>query len=196
MTADSTSNSQAQGIPQARSVERKSARRQQVKQAPKRMARKFVQLPQRINPGITVLTAVLVIFLAFSIAQPLRNYFEQRTELSQLNAKIESQEQKKADLIEDLNRYDNENFVKEQARARLGLIEPGESAFRIISPKIKAGGEVTSEEDHVPGRDDPQSPGPWYSQLWDSISVPEEESVTNTDDEDTDSLKLPTVPES
>ena len=178
-------------IPSARSVERRAARREQAKQAPRRMARSFVQLPQRINPGVTLLVAIIVAFLAFSMAQPLRNYFEQRAELADLNAKIQSQEQHKEELIEELNRYENESYIKEQARTRLGLIEPGESAFRIISPQIKASGEAGAES--VPGEEDPQAPGPWYEQLWDSISVPEEDIVTN--ENDSDSLDMPTVPE-
>ncbi|WP_225723469.1 MULTISPECIES: septum formation initiator family protein [Corynebacterium] len=183
-------------LPQARSVERQARRRAQARQAPARLARNFVQLPQRINPGVTVFTALLVAFLAFSIAQPLRNYFEQRSQIAELESKITSQEQYKAELIEEINRYGNENYIKEVARTRLGLIEPGESAFRIISPKIKANGQVGAEgSDFVPGEEEPTAPAPWYEQLWDSISVPEHESVVDDNDEDGPALKLPTVPQ-
>lgn len=168
--AETDSGADRPRLPQARSVQRQQERRQRVHTAPARMARNFVALPQKINPLATVISIVLVIFLALSIATPLRNYFEQRAEIARLDEKIQSQEQRKRELTDELNRYHNEDYIKEQARTRLGLIEPGESAFRIISPRIKstAPGETVAE-------DDPNQQGEreWYQKLWDSLSVPE-----------------------
>ena len=156
-------------LPQARSVQRQQERRQRVHTAPSRFARSFVSLPQRINPLATVIATVLVIFLALSIATPLRNYFEQRAEIARLDEKIHAQEQRKNELTDELNRYNNEDYIKEQARTRLGLIEPGESAYRIISPRIKS----TAPGDGVTGDEGQQGEREWYQKLWDSLSVPE-----------------------
>lgn len=178
-------------LPRARSIERREKRRQRAQTAPKRMARSFVEVPKNMSPATWLVSLLLLIFLAVSITNPLRNYFEQRAELAQLNTKIAGQEKEKAELTSELNRYRDEDYIKEQARTRLGLIEPGESAFRIISPKIQAdklGTEVEDEKNGDEGNRD------WYQQLWDSISTPEEvlEEQNNPENED---HRLPTVPE-
>lgn len=164
-----TSASPRGGIPRARSVERQERIRERAQAAPKRLARSFVQLPKKVSPVVLTVAALLVIFLAISIAQPLRNYFEQRAELAEINAQISQQQQERDRLTEELNRYNNEDYIKEQARTRLGLIEKGESAFRILSPEINstAPGSTPGAEETAPEK------GDWYKQLWDSISVPE-----------------------
>ncbi|HIW96453.1 MAG TPA: septum formation initiator family protein [Candidatus Corynebacterium gallistercoris] len=181
---------QSARLPRARSVERREERRARAQQAPRRVARSFVQLPKKFSPKGLIIAAGLAIFLAFSISTPLRNYFEQRSELAEINSTIAAQEQRKAELTDELNRYSNEDYIKEQARTRLGLIEPGESAFRIISPSINSSAPDPALDDEA-AEDDKR----WYTKLWDSISIPEdeltpEESTTG----DVENHHLPTVP--
>lgn len=154
-------------LPRARSIERQERFRERAHAAPRRLVRSFVQLPKKANPVVLLVAAGLVVFLAVSIAQPLRNYFQQRAELARINATIASQEEERDRLTAELDRYMNEDYIKEQARTRLGLIEPGEVAFRILSPQINA-----SSEDPTAAQS-PEEPKQWYEQLWDSIAVPE-----------------------
>lgn len=177
-------------LPRARSIERQERLRERAQAAPRRAVRSFVQLPKKVNPMVLIAAAIVVIFLAVSIAQPLRNYFEQRAELAQINSQIAQQERERDRLTEELNRYDNEDYIREQARTRLGLIEPGESAFRIMSPEIHANapGSTPSADEEVAER------GEWYQQLWDAISIPEEEALPSEDNPI--DHKLPTVPNS
>lgn len=187
------------GIPTARSVERQAARRAQVRSAPKRIARNFVQLPSRINPIATLVAALLIVFMVVSLATPLRNYFEQRNELAQLAATIEQQQAHKAALEQELDRYNNDNFLREQARTRLGLIEPGESAYRIISPSIRSGAALHSDGTdplvNPEAEEQAAADQPWYLQLWDSVSVPEIAETTEfgVEEEQTAPLQLPTI---
>ena len=70
-------------------------------------------------------------------------------------------------LESDLNRYQSEAYIREQARLRLGVIEPGETAFRIVDPALDTDTSVTSagnEEEPL---------GAWYENLWDSVTKPE-----------------------
>ena len=197
--ADVASEKEGQGndrpasarLPRARSIERREKRRERAQSAPKRMARSFVEVPKNMSPTTWLVALLMVIFLAISITNPLRNYFEQRAELARLNAQIESQEKTKAELTNELNRYRDEDFIKEQARTRLGLIEPGESAYRIISPKINAEELGTEAEEESTGEGDGSRD--WYAQLWDSIATPEE--LVEEKDPENEDHKLPTVPE-
>ncbi|RAV33258.1 FtsB family cell division protein [Corynebacterium heidelbergense] len=177
-------------LPRARSLERAEARRQRAQQAPARMARSFIQLPKRMNAAATITVLLVVVFLAISIATPLRNYFQQRGELARLNSQLATQQQRKDELTEQLNRYNNDDYVREQARTRLGLIEPGESAFRIVSPKISSGSPNAGQEQDG---QDPLEHRPWYQQLWDSIAVPE--PATGEGKAPDHVLPVPTVPD-
>ncbi len=74
---------------------------------------------------------------------------------------------------------------------RLGLVEEGETPFRIVDPALgTADGEDPVGEETLPT-------APWYEQLWDSVSLPpEEEKPANpARDEATSPDRLPTVPE-
>lgn len=158
------------GLPRPRSVERHDRRQQQVRQAPKKLARSFVELPKKINPLVSVAVILVVAFVALSVATPLRTYFQQRAELAEINATIERQLREREELTEELDRYTSEAYIREQARTRLGVIEPGESAFRLMSPDITTG----SPDD--PGQDrDEVNPDPWYTQLWGSVATPPED---------------------
>lgn len=162
------------------------------------MARTFIQLPQRINPVAWLVAVLLVIFLAFSIATPLRNYFEQKADLAKLNATIAKQEEDKARLTDELNRYHDQDYIKEQARTRLGLIDPGESAFRIVSPKIDSSTPGDKIGESKPADQDKQKD--WYATLLDSVSKPEDATSLNgpnakaTDPNQPEDHQLPTVP--
>ncbi|MGP9724210.1 FtsB family cell division protein [Corynebacterium sp. AOP40-9SA-29] len=158
------------GLPRPRSVEGRDRRQREVRQAPRKLARSFVELPKKVNPLVTVAVILVLAFVALSVATPLRNYFQQRAELAEVNATIERQLAERDDLNEELDRYNSEAYVREQARTRLGVVEPGESAFRLMDPRI----DTSSPTD--PGMEqDETEPDPWYTQLWGSVATPDDE---------------------
>lgn len=158
------------GLPRPRSVEGRDRRQREVRQAPRKLARSFVELPKKVNPLVTVAVILVLAFVALSVATPLRNYFQQRAELAEVNATIERQLAERDDLNEELDRYNSEAYVREQARTRLGVVEPGESAFRLMDPRI----DTSSPTDPGMEQDDTE-PDPWYTQLWGSVATPDDE---------------------
>lgn len=123
-----------------------------------------------MNPLVTVAVILVVAFVALSVATPLRNYFQQRAEIAEVNATIERQLAERDDLNAELDRYNSEAYVREQARTRLGVVEPGESAFRLMDPRI----DTSSPSDPGVEHDDSE-PDPWYTQLWGSVATPDDE---------------------
>lgn len=136
---------------------------------------------------LIVLIAVLIIFL-LTIALPLRNYFEQRNEIKQVSASIAQKQQHKEELLSELDRYKNKAYLDEQARNRLGVIAPGEVAFRILDPSMSHD-RLTSTS---AGEQTPQNP--WYSTLWGSIASPAEVQKEAEDPQSTPEMKLPVKP--
>lgn len=117
--------------------------------------------------GVAVLiTAVLIVLIA--IAVPLRNYYSGRAEIARLEASIEAKERRKADLQTELERYNDPNYVKQEARRRLGMMEPGETAWRIIDPRMDSSTMTTRRDQEI----DPDTP--WHTVMWDALrEVPE-----------------------
>lgn len=190
-TYDEESQQGSAGLPEPRSRENHTRRTRAAKAAPKRLARTFIELPKKANPLVAVAVIVVVTVMALTVAQPLRNYFEQKSELAQVNDKIDDQLQERQDLTDELNRYRDENYVREQARTRLGVVEPGETAYRLTDPKIDSGntgdpggGAEQDGNDGGDGAGGTDGDNPWYTSLWGSISTPDH--ATPEDDEEED----------
>lgn len=132
--------------------------------APKR---KRVEMLKGDILGVAVLITVVLIIL-IAIAVPLRNYYSGRTEIARLEASIENKKEHKTDLQEQLERYTDPEYAKQEARRRLGMMEPGETAWRIIDPRMDVDHLTTGRIDEI----DPDTP--WTTILWDSLrEVPE-----------------------
>lgn len=129
--------------------------------APKKLHQRF----DLISIGVMV-SVVLVILV--SVAVPLRNYYEGRAEIARLEDSIAAKQAEKLALGEEIERYHDEDFVREQARRRFGLVAPGETAYRILDPRI------TDNESVTTSRQDYEEARPWYEVLWDSIAEPPE----------------------
>jgi cell division protein FtsB len=192
-TKDEESQQAPAGLPEPRSRESRTRRARAAKAAPKRLARSFVELPKKTNPLVALTVIVVVTVMALTVAQPLRNYFQQKADLAQVNAKIDDQMQQRQDLSDELNRYRDENYVKEQARVRLGVVEPGETAYRLTDPKIDAGATGAPGAGEAPeDQHDGDSDNPWYTRLWGSVSTPDHTVPDKNKDEGDDGDGKPT----
>ena len=126
----------------------------------------------RLNPARSIVVIVVAIVLAISLATPLRTYYQQRTEKEALQAE-------NAQLVEDIKRKEEQlavqndpKMIEEQARQRLLLIPRGETGFRVILPGKEQDENVQQHVDDVPNLS-LNGGGPWYRDLWRSISVPD-----------------------
>lgn len=126
-----------------------------------------VRAPFRLGAVGVVALALVVLLILVTVAIPLRNYFQQRSEIAQTEASIQAKQQQIEELSDELDRYQSEAYIREQARLRLGVIEPGETAFRILDPALENDATVTSDGTEEEPR------GTWYETLWDSVTEPE-----------------------
>lgn len=149
-----------------------------------------LRVPKVRLTGATLLLAlVMIMSVLWLISVPVRNYLEQRAEIARVTASIAQLESTKADLVEQVENYQSEEYIKEQARIRLGLIEPGETAFRILDPAFDNPGSTDETSINT------TAGGPWYATVWDSVSLEEalatEEEATVTE---TPTSNLPLAP--
>ena len=109
--------------------------------------------------------AAVVCVLTLTIAGPVRTYFAQRTEMSQLTASEAGLRRQIADLEQKKVKLGDPAYIAAQARERLGFVMPGDTPFQVQLPASAAasaqpGGETAK----------PASSAPWYSSLWHTIA--------------------------
>ncbi|MDO5668538.1 MAG: septum formation initiator family protein [Corynebacterium sp.] len=114
-----------------------------------------------------MLAAVAIIIIG-TIWAPANNYFQGRSEIARLEESIVAKQEEKERLLDEIDRYQDEAFIREEARRRLGLIEPGEVAFRVIDPGMESDGTVTTSAEELAAE------RTWHEILWDSIATPPE----------------------
>ena len=122
-----------------------------------------------------VAVPLLGLIVLLAIAAPLRNFYEGRAEIARAEESIARLEAQKQALESDIAMYEDDAFIRQEARRRLGVVEEGETVWRIIDPRMSAPDNITTAADDTP--DDRE----WSEVLWDSLrAVPaagEEEHV-------------------
>lgn len=131
----------------------------------KRTVRVAVPRVRLSGRELAIVGIVLVVVIAI-VGTPLRNYLQQRSEIQRLSAAISEKEAEKDRLQSEIDKYNSPAYVKEQARERLGVIDPGEVAYRVLGQSTQSSSADSSVQDQA-------STKPWYETLWDSVSVAE-----------------------
>jgi len=111
--------------------------------------------------------AVFVV-LGLSYASSLRIYLDQQHQLALADQQITERTAQIAELQDELDRWSDPNFVRAQARDRLGWVLPGEIGYRVVGQDGQPiGGGVTLEaEQQLPaGEHEPM----WWDRLWGSV---------------------------
>lgn len=127
------------------------------------------------TPWEMSLVAGTVIIVLAAVAAPLSNYHQGRTEIARVTQAIEDKTAEKEELLAELDKYNSTAYLREQARNRLGVIEEGETAFRIMDPAMDNAPEISSP-------DDERFESTWYEKLLASIAdVPDAREVKPED---------------
>ena len=160
MTPDSPKPRRKRRAPKTVPVaSRDRAQREQAEARKKQGRAKPLILQQDLASTGILIAVILTVLIA--IAVPLRNYYEGRSEIARAQASIEALQQRKDELEADIARYEDPVYVEQEARRRLGVLAEGETAWRIIDPRMTQNPAITSEE----APDDRE----WHQFLWDSL---------------------------
>lgn len=125
-------------------------------------------VPERTFSGrMIVLTVVTLVVISF-LVPTVRTYLHQRAEVAELSEQITAEEERQAELYSTLQRWDDPEFVRQQARERINLVMPGERRYHIMGDLGEA--EVENVADEV-SEDETE----WTESLWDSVVESAEE---------------------
>ena len=126
-------------------------------------ARGSRNLTGRAAVVLLVLGALIV-----SYAQSLRVWFDQHQQISALQQEIRDREKRVNQLDDEIARWDDDAYVRAQARQRLGWVMPGEIGYRVIGADGKPVGAPPAPSGPADPQADEQKPT-WYTKLWGSV---------------------------
>ncbi|KPM57491.1 septation ring formation regulator EzrA [Frankia sp. R43] len=111
------------------------------------------------------LLAIVICVLVLTLAYPLRLYLQQQAKISELTRTNAQRQTRVDDLREEVARYNDPEWVKDEARRRLHYVLPGEKTYLMqTSP------QPTPEPDA--GADGGGGGQSWYNQLWSQLAEP------------------------
>jgi cell division protein FtsB len=114
----------------------------------------------------TVLLVVLAA-LALGYAYPVRVYLSQQSDIARMEAAQAAQRQKINDLTDEVTKWQDDEYVRIQARRRLYYVYPGEIPLVVLLDDAGAAREAGAD----PNAGKKEKAGPWYGKLWSSIEV-------------------------
>ena len=114
---------------------------------------------------VVVLASILVL-LTVTLVPTLRSYLRQQGEIEGLRQKVAAQRANVEELQKEQARWNDDDYVMQQARERLKFVKVGEKSYTVIDgkPSTKALPGVAT----APAA---SSDHPWYGQLWESVQV-------------------------
>ncbi len=123
-------------------------------------------VPAKAFSGRMLALLVVMIAITIMLAPTVKIFFEKRAEIAALQADISSKQSKQADLKRQVSRWQDPNYVKQQARDRINMVMPGETGYWVFGSDLPAG-----QSGGAAGAGSAQDPAklPWVDSLWDSI---------------------------
>jgi hypothetical protein len=104
--------------------------------------------------------------LGLSYANALRTYLSQQRDIAVLEAETSAKAASIAELEDEIARWDDPDYVRAQARARLGWVLPGETGYQVIGAD---GQLVASPAEQTAAAETSQEP--WYERVWASLKA-------------------------
>ncbi len=108
--------------------------------------------------------ALLVCAMALSVAVPLRTYMSQLDELAAQRQHRAAMAQQVDELEHRHSQLSDPTYIEAEARARLGMVRPGETPYIVEVPDAPTGAPP-------PPLAADTSSTPWYEQLWNSLTA-------------------------
>lgn len=123
-------------------------------------------VPAKAFSGRMLALLVVMIAITIMLAPTVKIFFEKRAEIAALQADISAKQAQQDELRRQVSRWQDPNYVKQQARDRINMVMPGETGYWVFGSDLPAGS--TSGAAGAGSAQDPAEL-PWVDSLWDSI---------------------------
>ncbi|MFJ9410650.1 septum formation initiator family protein [Streptomyces sp. NPDC101393] len=109
--------------------------------------------------GRAALLAMVMCSLVVALAYPIRQYISQRSDITDQRREAETAGRELDRLRDQKSRWQDPEYVRQQARRHLHFVAPGETGY------IVQDGSGTATAKKGP----PTAQRPWYENLWDGV---------------------------
>lgn len=121
-------------------------------------------VPARAFSGRIVALAVVLVAITIMLAPTVRIFIGQRAEISALQGDIAAKQAEQDSLKQSIARWQDPNYVKQQARDRINMVMPGETAYWVFGD-TGAAATGTGSSGTAPA----SAEKPWAQGFWDSL---------------------------
>jgi cell division protein FtsB len=122
-------------------------------------------VPAKAFSGRMLALAVVMIAITIMLAPTVKVFFDKRAEIAALNADIAASQAEQDSLRQQVSRWQDPNYVKQQARDRINMVMPGETGYWVFGSDLPAGSG--SNQSGAAAQDPADLP--WVDSLWESI---------------------------
>lgn len=128
---------------------------------PRRKRRRTLSRKSFVS-GRTAIVFGVIITAVLLLSLPMREYFRQGSDISYAKAEAEKLQASVNKLQEQVNRWNSDAYIREQARERLNYVMPNEHAYVVVgSEQAKSEPEQRAERK--------SQKGAWFEELWGSV---------------------------
>ena len=118
-------------------------------------------VPAKAFSGRLLVLAMVTLVITVLLAPSVNTYLHQRSDIAALEADIAAEKETSRNLESELERWEDPNYIKQQARERIFLVMPGETRYLVKGEHGVEEAEQQAQEE----AEDLQ----WVDSLWDSV---------------------------
>src|SRR5699024_569405 len=108
---------------------------------------------------------------AFAIVAPTaRHAIQQQEELRRTEESLALAQEAELQLQDEIALWEDEDYIRAQARDRLGYTMPGQTPFHVVDPEVVTGGRSEDEAADAEREDALAASRPWYMNLAESVA--------------------------
>jgi cell division protein FtsB len=123
-------------------------------------------VPAKAFSGRMLALAVVMVAITIMLAPTVKIFIDKRAEIAALESDIADSKANQDNLKRQVSRWQDPNYVKQQARDRINMVMPGETGYWVFGSDLPAGASGSQ-----PSAAETQDPAdvPWVDSLWESI---------------------------
>lgn len=123
-------------------------------------------VPAKAFSGRMLALAVVMVAITIMLAPTVKIFIDKRAEIAALQSDIAGSKADQDNLKRQVSRWQDPNYVKQQARDRINMVMPGETGYWVFGGDLPAGS--SGSQPSAAQAEDPADL-PWVDSLWESI---------------------------
>ncbi|MCF8611533.1 septum formation initiator family protein [Gordonia sp. HY285] len=120
-----------------------------------------------VDPKRAAVITLVVVFLALTLAVPVRTYLSQRSEFNELQQANTQLQKEVAEYQRKAVEQNDPAYIEAKARERLQMVKRGERQVILIAPNKE-------QQEAAERAEREREANPWYQNMWDAVSTPPE----------------------